>query len=160
MSTVTATQGFDLGGGGNSFQFDKVGDSVTGKILTIEQVQQTDLDTGKPATWDNGSPKTMIRIELETDLREDEADDGHRSVYLKGARKAESKSSMAAVLGAVRAATKTTLIVEGSTLTLTYSGDGTATKRGWNAPKEYEAEYKPATVSLDIDEAPKSKPKF
>lgn len=139
---------FDLGGGGNSFAFDTIGNTVTGKIVAIEQVQQTDMQTGQPAVWDNGEPKMMVRVELATDLRDDAMDDGHRSVYLKGSRKPESKSSMAAVLGAVQTATGSRNISAGGTLTLTYSGDGDAPRKGYNAPKLYEAVYVPPSVDL------------
>jgi hypothetical protein len=139
----------DLGGGGNAFAFDNVGDSVTGKVLSLEEQQQTDMDSGKPAFWDNGAPKIMYRVEMQTELRKDETDDGKRSVYLRGSRKPESKSSLAATLAAVRATTGGTNITQGGTLTLTYSGDGQAAKRGWNAPKQYTAAYTPGSTDLE-----------
>ncbi|WP_288337810.1 hypothetical protein [uncultured Gordonia sp.] len=150
MSTATS---FDLGGGGNSFEFSAPGSSVTGRIVDIEQVQQTDMQTGQPAVWDNGEPKMMVRVELATDSREDSFDDGKRSVYLKGSRKPESMSSMAAVLAAVQKATGGRNLTLGGTLTLTYSGDGEAPRKGWNAPKHYTAVYVPAAVSLGDDPA-------
>ena len=150
MSTNT----FDLGGGGNSFAFDNVGDSVTGRIVLIEELQQTDMDTGQPAVWDNGQPKMMVRVELQTELRDptDVSDDGKRSVYLKGSRKPESKSSMAAVLGAVQAATGGRSLQAGGTLTLTYSGDGQPSRKGYNPPKQYEAVYAAPSVDLGAGE--------
>lgn len=140
--------GFDLGGGGNAFSFDKVGDSVTGKVLGVEEQQQTDMDTGRPAVWDNGAPKMMYRVELRTDLRDDMSDDGRRAVYLRGSRKPESKSSLAAVLAAVREATGGTNIDPGGVLTLTFVGEGVQTRRGFNPPKQYEASYRPPSVNL------------
>ena len=141
----------DLGGsGGNAFPFDSVGDSVTGKILGLEEVQQTDMDNGQPAVWDNGQPKMMYRVELQTDLRSDAGDDGKRSIYLKGSRKPESKSSLAAVLSAVRQSVGGSSLAVGGTLTVTYSGEGEPTKRGWNPPKHYSATY--TAPSVDIGE--------
>lgn len=140
----------DLGSGGSaSFPFDRPGDSVSGKVLNLEEVQQTDMDSGKPAVWDNGQPKMMYRVELQTQLRDGTDDDGVRSVYLKGSKKPESQSSLAAVLAAVRAATggRSSLTV-GGTLKLTYVGDGEQTRRGYNAPKLYAAEYIPPAVNL------------
>lgn len=141
---------FDLGGGGNSFPFDNVGDTVTGKITLIEEQQQTDMDTGMPAVWENGQPKMMVRVELQTDLRDpaDPADDGKRSVYLKGSKKPESRSSMAAAIEAVKNSTGARTLQVGGTFTLSYIGDGQATRRGYNAPKQYQATYQPPTVDL------------
>lgn len=142
---------FDLGGGGNSFSFDTPGDSVTGKIVAIEEQQQTDMDTGMPAVWENGQPKMMVRVELATDLRspDDPADDGKRSVYLKGSRKSETQSSLAAVIDAVKRASGATSIAVGGTLTLTYSGDGVPSRKGYNPPKLYTAQYVAPQVNLD-----------
>lgn len=140
------TDSFDLGGGGNAFPFDNIGDSVTGQIIGIEEQQQTDMDSGLPAVWDNGAPKMMVRVELQTQLSDptNPGDDGKRAVYLKGSRKAETQSTMAAVLTAVRNASGATTLQVGGTLTLTYASDGVASKRGWNPPKQYTATYDPA----------------
>lgn len=140
------TDSFDLGGSGNSFPFDAIGDTVTGTIIAIEQQQQTDMESGLPAVWDNGAPKLMVKVELQTQLRDpaDPSDDGKRSVYLKGSRKPESMSSMAAVLGAVRAASGATTLQQGGTLTLTFAGEGVPSRRGYSAPKHYTATYVPA----------------
>lgn len=136
--------GFDIGGAeGNAFGFDTIGATVTGQILTLEEVQQTDMDTGQPAFWNDNptQPKMMYRVTLQTELRDDATDDGKRSVYLRGSRKPESQSSLAAVLAAVRQVTGGTELEPGGTLTLTYSGDGEAKKRGHNPPKLYTASY-------------------
>lgn len=143
-----SSNAFDLGGEGNSFAFDTIGASVTGRITDIEQVQQTDMQTGQPAVWDDGKPKMMVRVELQTEIRDTPFDDGKRSVYLRGPRKPESKSSMAAVLAAVMAATGTRAIAPGGTLTLTYSGDGVPPRKGYSAPKQYEASYRAPLVDL------------
>lgn len=142
---------YDLGGGGNAFTFETVGDVVTGKITNIQEQQQTDMDSGQPAVWDNGTPKMMVAVELQTNLRdpEDTADDGKRTVYLKGSKKPESESSQAAVLAAVKAATGGTRLTVGGELTLAYVGDGVASRKGFNPPKRYQARYVPGSVNLD-----------
>lgn len=142
---------FDLGGGGGTaFPFENIGDSVTGRITAIEEQQQTDMQTGQPAVWENGQPKMMVRVELDTALRDPEnpVDDGARAVYLRGSKKAESKSSLAAVLQAARTRTGGSAIDLGGTLTLTYVGDGVPRQRGYNAPKQYEAVYEAPKVDL------------
>lgn len=144
----------DLGGGGSAFPFNTVGDSVTGTILDMEEVQQTDMETGAPAVWDNGQPKVMYRIDLATVLKDDAFDDGKRSVYLRGSRKSEKQTSLSAVLDAVRVAGGGSKLEKGATLTLTFSGEGVPSKRGWNAPKLYTATYVPPAKTVDLNPAP------
>lgn len=147
-------QSIDLASGGSaSFPFQNIGDSVTGKILNLEELQQTDLQTGEVKTFTNGQPMMMYRVELQTNLRDGEMDDGVRSVYLKGSKKPESQSSLAAVLQAVLTATGRAALTVGGTLTLTYTGDGVAKGRGFSAPKQYSAQYAAPSVSLDPQSA-------
>ena len=138
------------GNGGNSFRFDQPGATVTGQILDMSEEQQTDLQTGEPKTFSNGQPMLMYLVELLTDERDpgDQFDEGKRSIYLRGSRASESKSSMAAVLDAVKKATGSTNLAAGGILTLTYTGDGVAKNRGFNAPKLYEASYAPPQMDL------------
>jgi hypothetical protein len=135
------------GEGGNAFSFDHVGAGVHGKIIAHEQVQQTDMQSGQPAFWPDGRPKMMDKITLQTSLRDDQYDDGARSVYLRGSVKPESKSSLAAVLEAVRKSSAGNLAI-GGTLALQYVGDGQPSRVGFNAPKQYEASYEPPRVEL------------
>lgn len=142
---------FNLGPtGGSSFSFENPGDSITGTVVTLEEVQQTDMRTGEPLFWDNGQPKMMFRLELQTQLRDpnNPSDDGKRSVYLKGSRKPEKKSTMSAMVLAAQQATGTTEIAPGGTVTMTYVGDGVPSQRGFNAPKQYEATYRPPAMNL------------
>lgn len=139
-----------LGGeGGNSFPFDNVGDSVTGLVRSMREVQQTDLDTGQPATWPDGRPKTMIAVELATDLREGDGDDGARTVYLRGSIKPESQSSLAAVRSAVKAVTGGYALHVGGRLTLSFVGEEPAQKRGYSPRKLYSASYVAPSVDLE-----------
>lgn len=142
--------GYDLGGsGGTSFPFDKIGDTVTGTIVDVEERQQTDIDTGQPAFWPDGKPKLQHMVTLQTDLADDADDDGLRTVYLRGSRKPESKSTLAAVIGAVKATTGGTALDKGGTLTLRFVGEVPPTQRGRNPAKQYDATYRPPSVSLD-----------
>ena len=159
----------DLAGdAGNSFAFDHIGASVTGQVTGMEEVQQTDMQSGEPAFWSNGQPKLMYRVDLATQLSEGPDDDGKRSIYLKGSRKRDSGSSLAAVLEAVRSATGSTTIAVGGTLTLTYSGDGEQTHRGYNPPKLYTAQYVAPSMELDaaqpapqpVQQAPAPQPQY
>lgn len=151
---MTTPATFDLGGsGGNAFPFDRIGDSVRGTVLNLEEVQQTDMDTNDPAFWPDGKPKMMYRLTLQTELRTpgDPTDDGVRSVYLRGRRKPDengNKSSLAAMLEAVRAVTGGTQIAAGADAGLTWVAEGAATKRGYNPPKFYEGYYAPPAMDL------------
>jgi hypothetical protein len=144
----------DIGGqGGQAFPFDKIGDSVTGKITNMEEIQQTEIDSGLPAVWPDGKPKMQYRVTLQTDLSSELDDDGVRAVYLRGSRKADSQSSLAAVLAAVKAATGGSALDVSGTLTLTYIGDGQPAQRGFNAPKFYSASYRPPSTDLGGSQA-------
>jgi hypothetical protein len=139
----------DIGGGSSqSFPFEAAGDSVTGKIVALDEIQQTDLESGMPASWPDGRPKMMYRVTLQTALSDGYDDDGQRTVYLRGSRKPESKSGLGAVLQAVKATTGKTALDIGAVLTLTYTGDGQPSRPGFNAPKQYSATYRPPSVDL------------
>lgn len=142
----------DLGGEGNAFPFEEIGDKVTGKIVSLEVQQQTDLDTGEVKTWQNGQPMTMVRVELQTRIKDSRTDDGVRSVYVRGSKKPESQSSMAAVLGAVKEATGTNQLQVGGTLTLEFIDEEAPKKRGWNGRKLYAAVYEAPSVDLDEEQ--------
>jgi hypothetical protein len=136
MTTTSAADAFLMGGGAASARFDQPGDTVTGTIADPPEVrQQTDIKTGDPVFWPSGDPKMQLLVTLQTTLKDDPDDDGKRRVYVKG------KSLTDAVREAVRAAGAKGLEV-GGTLTVTYTGDGTASQRGFNPPKLYTAAYK------------------
>lgn len=145
---------FDLGGGGSkSFSFgpqgSQPGASVTGTVIDMAEVQQINFDTKKPEFWDNGDPKMQHRLTLATDLRDpyDTTDDGKRDVYLRGRKRPHdngAKSTICAVLDAVRAATGGTQLARGGRVTLTWvSGMGFS-----GDPRNYEATYVPPAMDL------------
>lgn len=128
-----------LMGGGKSFSFDTIGSKVSGTITALEAAQQTDMDSGQPATWPDGKPKMQVIVTLDTGLEEEAGDDGSRRIYLKGSK---PDTSLGAVRVAVKAAGASGLEV-GGVLQLAYIGDGEPTKRGYSAPKQYAAKYTP-----------------
>lgn len=140
--TQTQADAFLTGGGSASAKFPTIGSSVTGTIAKPPTVsQQTDIKTGKPLVWDNGDPREQLVVTLQTALRDNgEDDDGLRSIYVKGSKKAGSQSLHDAVRGAVQAAGAKGLEV-GGTLTVTYIGDGIASGPGMDPPKQYSASY-------------------
>lgn len=132
--------GFLLGGGGKSASFDNIGDSITGTILSAEVKDQTDIGTGKPLTWDNGEVKKQLVVKLQTSLADDGDDDGVRAIYVKGSKKAGSRSLHDAVASAVRQAGAKSLEV-GGTLTVTHDGTEPSATRGFSDRKLYSATY-------------------
>ena len=143
---------FLLGSSSPSAKFPTIGTTITGTIVEPPVVvDQRDFD-GNIQTWDDGSAKKQLVITIATDLRDPEIEDdkGIRKVYVSGSKKPESKSLTAAIGGAVREAKANGLEV-GGTLTVQYIGDGTPSKRGFNAPKQYAATYVPPSVKASAD---------
>lgn len=145
-----------MGGGAKAFPFDSMGDTVSGSIVHYSKRQQRDLTTNALSFWDDGSPKMMLVVVLQTDLNDGPEDDGCRSVYLRAgnfvAVKGKGTSSMVAVKDAIRRAGASGLEV-GANLTLQWSGEGKAPNKGFNAPKLYSASYQPAAApAIGLDE--------
>lgn len=146
---------FLMGGSGKAYEFKAINDSVTGTIIDSKLRQQTDFQTGAPQYWNDGSPKMMLQVSLQTSLQDDQDDAGVRNIYLRGgnftATRGQGSSSLVAVKDAVKRSGATG-IEPGGTLTLTYTGEGQAPTRGMNAPKLYTAEYKPPVYNVSLDE--------
>ncbi|MDZ7732236.1 MAG: hypothetical protein U5R31_03210 [Acidimicrobiia bacterium] len=141
-------------GGTPIFKFEGVGDKIVGQIEHVEQVQRTEFGTNKPLFWDDGSPRMQFVVHLATDL-DDEGpdDDGKRRIF--------ARSNMEkAVKGAIRESKATKDQVVGGTLAVVREADGEPPKPGLNAPKQFRAQFKPATGAADglIDETPTSAP--
>ena len=145
-TATTSAESFLMGGGAASARFDQPGDTITGTISEAPEVrQQTDIATGEPVFWPSGDPKMQLVVTLQTTLRDEGDDDGKRRIYVKG------KSLTEAIREAVKKTGARGLEV-GGTLTVTYTGDGTATQRGFNPPKLYSATYgRPDTTAQSGD---------
>jgi hypothetical protein len=128
-----------MGGGYKTFPFDNIGDTVRGTVIELPvKEQQRDMDTNEPSYWDDEKtkPKWMFRLMLQTNLHDDDMDDGVRALYLSWKR-------LDAVRQAVRDAKQKTIEVGGD-LALRFLEFGPATKRGFNPPKiGWKAWYKP-----------------
>jgi len=147
---------FLLGGSGKAFEFEEIGSTVAGVITDMKKRQQTDFQSGAPLFWTDGSPRMLLAITLQTDLRESDDDEGLRNVYLRGgnftAVKGKGTSSLVAVKDAVKRSGAADGIQVGGKLTIQYSGEGPAPSKGMNASKLYTASYQPPAYSVDIDE--------
>lgn len=142
--------GWAIGGGGNSFPFENVGEWVQGTVYEYEpNLPQTVMrgpDKGKPRTFASGAPMLMHRVGLHviasTNPTYPEGTDA--SVYLKGGLKPYddgSYSTQGAVAAAIKAATGENRLKPGSKLTLqrcstvkTNDGDAYGYKAWYEAP--------------------------
>lgn len=132
-----------MGGGSPALKFETVGTSYTGTVVAEPTaVQQKDFRTQQPETWQDGSPKMQVLVQISTNLRDPEKpeDDGTRTLYVKG------KELTNAVRAAVRASGANG-IHAGGILTIQYVGDGQA-QAGLNPPKLYAATYQAPAVSF------------
>lgn len=147
---------FLMGNAAKAFPFENLGDEVSGVITDMKKTQQTDMQTGEPVFWNNGDPKMMLRITLQTDLQDSEDDEGLRSVYLRGgnpvAVKGKGSSSLVAVKDAVRKSGATDGIQIGGWLKLGHTGLGQSANKGFNPPKLYSAEYRVPSYAVGLDD--------
>jgi len=146
----------DIAGGGKAWSAEKIGDKVTGEITLIERRQQRSFDGGEGLTWDDGSPRMLTYVEIETDLRNDDDDDGVRALYLKGGKNfepAEGKG-LSGELALVEAAKKANMssIEPGAVLTVLHSGVAKPTTRGYQGAKLYQMKLEAAKQSVSLDD--------
>lgn len=145
--TMTDPNDFLLSTGIPSFKFDTTGITAKGPIISLDMQQQRDFNTGIGMTWDNGDPKMQLRIVLETDQRDNDQDNGHRAIYVKG-------QMQQAIRDAIKTAGAQKIEV-GGILAVRYDSDGEPPKKGLNAPKQYRAKYEPpapGTTAVDADD--------
>lgn len=150
-----ANDAWDLGGGGESFQFDNINDEIEGYILDMADRQGTDMQTGELLWWDKERtrPQMLKVVTLQTTLKNNPADDGKRNITLSGSKKPNpdgTMSRMAAALKAVKDATGggTTFQFQ-AWFKMRFTSEGARTKPGFNPPKYYQAWYRPPVMDLD-----------
>jgi len=136
------------GGGIPSAAFDDIGDSWAGTILRLEKQQGRDLETKELQVWDDGSPKYIILIDIQTNVNNPDipGDDGVRRLWVRGNMLTAIRSAMRATNAKLRV---------GGHLTVSYIRNGEQKKRGLNPPKLYEATYVASTkpmTSLSADD--------
>ena len=146
----------DIDGGGKAWSPENIGDKVSGRITLVERRQQRGFDGGAPLTWDDGSPRMLTYVELETDLRDDDDDDGVRALYLKGGRNFEpaNGTGTSGEVALVEAAKKASLssIETGCKLIVVHTGVAKPTTRGYQGAKLYTMKLEAATTSVAVDD--------
>lgn len=130
-----------------------IGSRVTGRIITAKKQQQTDIN-GNLKFFENGDPMMLVVIDLQTDERLDDEDDGARRLYVKGGKytpaEGEGQSLQNAVRDALKKAGATGLAI-GAELTVVKSGIGVK-KAGQSAPWLYKAKYVAPVVTVEDDD--------
>lgn len=129
-------------GGAKAFQFDNIGDTVSGEIVEMVKRQQTSLSTGEKLTWDDGSPRMMLVVTLQTGETTDE-DNGERTVYVRGGRFEIASGKGTSMKDAIAEALRTEGLRApriGDKLAVAYTGEGKG-KKGYTPPKLYTAGY-------------------
>lgn len=83
--TSTIHSFFSSGGGGKYAKFEKIGDQIKGKVVAVHPPEQATDPQGKVKTDKHGTPLMLVRLELQTDLRNPdiEFDDGIRTLYVQ-----------------------------------------------------------------------------
>ena len=130
-------------GGIPSAAFENIGDNWRGQVVRAVKVQSRDFETGEAQTWDDGSPKYQLNVDIQTDIRNPDisGDDGVRRLFVRG-------GMLQAIRQALRGAKAR--LEPGGWLDVTYTGDGTPTRRGLRAPKIYSAKYEPGELPQGI----------
>lgn len=146
----------DLEGGSKSWKPESLGDKISGTIISVKRIQQTDFTTGAPLEWSDGSPRLQTVIEIQTDLEETSDDDGVRSVFLKGGRNFEAaegsgQSGEVALADAAKAVGATSIDEHGQ-LAVVFSGRSKPTTRGYQPAKLYTMQYKAPASSVSTDD--------
>ena len=141
---MTDVNEFLAGSGVPAFKFEKIGDEVSGIVTRAEVRQQTDFETNQLMTWDDGTPKMQLLVDLQTTLfdADIQGDDGLRRIYLRNNALTEVRKAVKTAGGRLET---------GGMLTVKYVKDGTPPKKGMNAPKLFEADYKAGATGVDVD---------
>lgn len=134
---------FGTGGGRSYFTADsQPGASVTGIVTNVEVTQAHDFQTKQPAFWSDGKPQLQLHIVIETNLNEDEEDDGMRSIWIKG---------WGAQMRAYREARRLNggkQVKKGDEFTATFLGYEQNAQPGKNPAKLYRYEIKPGNAPM------------
>ena len=85
---MTQPTGNDLlmgGGRTRSASFDGIAPITVEGVVTEPPgvTQELDFDTREPKFWDDGKPKLLTVIKIQTELRVDDDDDGVRTIFAK-----------------------------------------------------------------------------
>ena len=137
---------------GKWYGFAEVGDIFKGTFINASERQATDYVTGAPKTWDGGEPMIEFVLEFQTDLRDDDSDDGKRTLFA-----GKSSRLFKSMQEALRAAGLKWADLPTLTVKRVDDGDPVTLKNGkkGNPPKQFKSKAErpvsKAAVNLDDD---------
>ena len=115
--------------------FPTVGTTHTGVVLEVKKLEDKDMVTGQPKTFDNGDPRWVFVFTLETGT-------GTANLWVRG-------QMQRAIREAAEKAGVQTLV--GATLSVRYVGDGEKKSAAFNAPKQYQAKVEAPVKDASAD---------
>jgi hypothetical protein len=133
------------------YGFAEIGDIFKGTFINASERQATDYVSGALKTWDDGQPMIEFVLEFQTDMRDDDTDDGKRTIYVgKSARLFKSMGE------ALRAAGLKWSDLPTLTVKRVEDGDPVTLKNGkkGNPPKQFKskAERSVAKSAVNLDD--------
>lgn len=133
------------------YGFAEIGDIFKGTFINASERQATDYVTGAPKTWDGGEPMIEFVLEFQTDMRDEDTDDGKRTIYV-----AKSSRLFKSMLEALKAAGLKWADLPTLTIKRVEDGDPVTLKNGkkGNPPKQFKskAERSVTKVAVDLDD--------
>ena len=136
MSDILSPDDFLEGSSLPAIKFAEVGDVVKGDVIAARVANQRKFGTGEIDTWDDGTPKKQLQVDLRTA-------EGDMRLYCKPACKT-------AIAEAVKAAGGR--LSDGGTLTVKRVEDGQASQAGFNPPQQFKARFEPKVADDNVDD--------
>lgn len=133
MSIDEANALLDRVGGPPTFKFETVGDTIKGTVVNAEVRQQKDYNTGEMLTWDDGSARLQLVVDIEQD------DGETRRVYLKNQG-----------LTATKKALDGAPLEVGARIGIQHTGVDAPRKAGMHGAKLFAVEYQAPTRAVDV----------
>lgn len=145
---MTDLDSFVTAGGVPAAKFPSIGTVVRGVVLAQEVSQVRDFETQQPATWPDGNPKMQLVVTVQTDERDPDidGDDGRRRVFAP-----KPSGMLTAIADALTKSGTKPSQMAGGTLAVKFESEKPHEKRGYNAIKQYRAQFQPGAASAADD---------
>jgi hypothetical protein len=136
MSDTLSPDDFLEGSSLPAVKFPDVGSTVKGDVVAARVGTQRKFGTNEVDTWDDGTPKRQLQIDLRTA-------EGDMRLYCKPACKDAISEAVKAVGGRLS---------DGGTLTVRRVEDGQASQAGFNPPQQFKAKFEPKVADTAVDD--------
>lgn len=135
-----------MGGSGRSAKFETLGATVVGFVQHVDKRQQTAIGSGEPLVWPDGNPRNQLVIQLQTEERDGDDDDGIRNLYVP-----IPSAMRSAIADAIRRAGAKG-IETGMKLGVKFTGQEPPKVKGFSPQKLYTAKVEVPVQSVSLDE--------